>query len=434
VSGGVQAWVLYIPEDGVGIQCMQTWIPFHTKWDLPDSDAEGFINTQSHLRSMDVRNTSSRKMMLRANVGVLGEMWLPAESEVCEPENVPEDVCLLRRKYAVSLPRETGEKTFTLEEELSAPDGMETILYYCLCPEIQEQKVMSDKVVFRGAANLRLLYQGQDDQLHTWDAAVPFSQYSELDREYGAGATAQITPAVTGVETELDQEGRLHLKAGIAGQYMICDPVEFETVEDAYSPLRAVQPRMGRMVLPVMLDTQKQTITAEQTIPICGSVVSMAFLQDHPYRVLDTDGMAITVPGQFQAICRDENGMLQYASARWEGKWQLPADDGGVVIAVATACGKPQAAFDGSGMVLCADTQVELATLSAEGIPMVTGLELGELIPADPARPSLILRRAGKDSLWELAKKSGSAPERIQAVNCLEGEPDPGQMLLIPVL
>lgn len=435
VSGGVQAWVLYVPVDGEGIQCIQTWIPYHAKWDLPDTDADGTINAQCLLRSMDARNTSSRKLMLRVNVGVLGEMWIPAESDLYEPVDIPEDICLLRRKYSAMLPKETGEKAFTIEEELTIPPaGIETLLHYCLHPEVQEQKILTDKVVFRGTAQLHILHQGKDGQLHTWDAEIPFSQYSELDREYGAGATARITPAVTGVEAELDQEGRVHLKAGITGQYMICDPVDFEAVEDAYSPLRSVQPHMEPMVLPVMLNEQKQSLPAEQSVPVCGSMVDMAFLQDHPYRVLGAEGMTMAVPGQFQVLCRDENGALQYASARWEGQWQLPGDDRGMVMATATAGNKPQAAFDGSGMFLSTDSKLEAVTLSGEGIPMVTGLELGELTPADPSRPSMILRRAGKDSLWELAKKTGSTPERIQSINRLEGEPDPGQMLLIPVL
>lgn len=435
VSGGVQAWVLYVPEDGVGVQCMQTWIPFHAKWDLPDTDTDGFIITQCHLRSLDVRNTSSRKLMLRANVGVLGEMWIPAECDLYEPEGIPEDMCLLRRKYAVRLPKEIGEKAFAVEEELTVPQpGIENLIHYTLQPEVQEQKILSDKMVFRGAAHLHVLYQGQDGQMHTWDTELPFSQYSELDREYDAGATALITPSVTGVEAELDMEGRVHLKAGITGQYMICEPMEVESVEDAYSPLRAVASRMDYMNLPVIRNTQKQTLTAEQTIPVCGTVVDMTFLQDHPYQAPDAESVTLAVPGQFQVLCRDENGALQYASARWEDKWQLPGDDGGMIMATATAYSKPQAAHDGSGTVINTDTRLEAVMLSAEGISMVTDLELGERMPADPARPSLILRRAGKDSLWELAKKSGSTPARIQTVNGLEGEPDPSQMLLIPVL
>ena len=75
----------------------------------------------------------------------------------------------------------------------------------------------------------------------------------------------------------------------------------------------------------------------------------------------------------------------------------------------------------------------QAVTTAEEGMNMVTGLELGEMSRLDPSRPSLIMRRAGNDSLWELAKKSGSTVEAIRAANGLMEEPKQGRMLLIPV-
>ena len=68
-----------------------------------------------------------------------------------------------------------------------------------------------------------------------------------------------------------------------------------------------------------------------------------------------------------------------------------------------------------------------------DGIPMVTGLELGEFREPNPNRPSLILRRAGEDTLWEIAKSSGSTVADIQKANNLQTEPEADRMLLIPV-
>ena len=65
---------------------------------------------------------------------------------------------------------------------------------------------------------------------------------------------------------------------------------------------------------------------------------------------------------------------------------------------------------------------------------MVTGLELMQSKQPDPGRPSLILRRAGENSLWELAKASGSTMDAIRRANNLSGEPARDQMLLIPVI
>ena len=80
-----------------------------------------------------------------------------------------------------------------------------------------------------------------------------------------------------------------------------------------------------------------------------------------------------------------------------------------------------------------ADLMADTRVVAQQGIPMVTGLELGDQSPLDPNRPSLILRRVGEDSLWDIAKETGATVEDIREANSLMGEPEPGQMLLIPV-
>ncbi len=68
-----------------------------------------------------------------------------------------------------------------------------------------------------------------------------------------------------------------------------------------------------------------------------------------------------------------------------------------------------------------------------DGLSVVTGLEMGEIEEPDPNRPSLVLCRAGEESLWSLAKRTGSTVEAIKKANNLETEPEGKQLLLIPV-
>ena len=96
--------------------------------------------------------------------------------------------------------------------------------------------------------------------------------------------------------------------------------------------------------------------------------------------------------------------------------------------------GKPQVNLMSGAAALTADLKLTTETGFKGAIPMVTGLELGELQQPDPNRPSLILRRSGGQSLWELAKTHGSTVEAIRGANRLETEPDETQMLLIPVV
>ena len=76
---------------------------------------------------------------------------------------------------------------------------------------------------------------------------------------------------------------------------------------------------------------------------------------------------------------------------------------------------------------------LQLTTTGGQGIAMVTALEQPADVVPDPQRPSLVLRRAMGESLWDIAKKSGSTMAAIRSANKLQEEPKPGQILLIPV-
>ena len=93
----------------------------------------------------------------------------------------------------------------------------------------------------------------------------------------------------------------------------------------------------------------------------------------------------------------------------------------------------PQALPSVGSVTMQAETEVSLNVTSIQGLSMVTGLELGEGKNMDENRPSLILRRVGDIGLWDMAKMSGSTIDSIRQANNMEGEPTPGQMLLIPI-
>ena len=91
VSGGVMAWVMYMPEGESGIgQMVQAWLPFQTKWDLPPTKHDGTIRILPLLESVDARTTSARKIIVRANISLLGEAFVQDKVKVCVPDEVPD--------------------------------------------------------------------------------------------------------------------------------------------------------------------------------------------------------------------------------------------------------------------------------------------------------------------------------------------------------
>lgn len=435
-SGGMMVWVLYAPEDSSQPQSVQGWIPFQMRWDLPENTPEGTLRLRCLTRFVDGRSTSPRKILVRAGLAVLAEAVAPEELTAAQPKQRSEKIALLENTYPVRLIKEAGEKTFRLEEELYLPDSVPNIaelITWRLNPRITDQRLLGDKAVLRGNGNLHILYRSEEGQLHNWDFEVPFSQYAELRGEYGSDARMDMALMPTSLELERRENGNLDLRGAMTAQYQITDKEPLTLVEDAYSPSWELTLQQEDLNPPVVLENRRENLYGEQTLSSTANVTAdTQFLPDFPRQRHSESGVELEYPGQFQVLYYDENGHLQGATARWEGRQTLQADANSRILAIPQ--GSDAQAITGNGRIqLKTELPVELTTTARQTIPMVTGVELGQPKQPDSNRPSLILRRAGEARLWDIAKASGSTMEAIRRANGLSGEPNPEQILLIPV-
>ena len=437
VSGGVMAWVLYLPEGEMEPRTVDTWIPFQIRWDFPQTQRDGAIWVEALLKSIDARSVSARKLMVRSVVSVAGCALEPTAVEVFAPDSVPEDVYLLSRTYPMEIPRESGEKTFNLDEELPLPgncQGARRLLHYSLHPEITDQKIMADKVVFRGTAHVHALGKLEDGTVKSYHLELPFSQYGDLEREYDPNATLRIIPAVTNLDMELQENGMLRIKAGLVGQYVIYDHKLISVVEDAYSPHRTVKLHTMPLQIPSVLEQKQESIQANAVLEgISGDPVDVSFMADHPRLDRRGDGVDMQLQGTFQTLYYDDEGNLTGGNVRWgeDCRMDMPRD-----VKLAATCrmtGIPQEDPGMDGIRLRMDMSLDTIATEESGVNMVTGLELGEITPSTPDTPSLILRRVWEESLWDMAKQYGSTEDAIRKANSLTDEPVPGQILIIPV-
>lgn len=425
VTGGIMAWVLYQPEDGSAPRVVEGWMPFQMRWDFPGSQRDGLLLVSLWLRNMEARCISARKLMLRGDVAVHLQALQPDSLELFTPGQLPERVQLLKNTYPLQLLSEAGEKAFLIDEDLQPPEDLEQILYYTLQPMIHDKKVVADKVVFRGSALLHMLYMSVDGKISVWDYEMPFSQFAELDREY-VQASARVLPAVTSMELEKGEQTGLRLKAGVTGQYAVSRDDEAELVEDAYCPGCETSMQTEQITIPVSRETARQTVTAQ--IPVEGSILDAGFLPGVPMMTRQADEASTDLSGHFQVLYRDEEGALQGSNLRWEGEVPMPAASGMQLMMQSPE--RPQITANGVRTEFLLEGQSD----SGEEKTVVSGLDVAEDMSADPNRPSLILRRAGENSLWEIARQSGSTVDRIREVNGLQELPDPDRMLLIPVI
>lgn len=436
VSGGVMAWVLYAPADGGEPVTVEAWLPVQMKWNLSDSKREGTLRTSMQLRSIDARSLSARKLMVRANLDVLTEAMEPWEAEYRVAQQVPEDVQLLKRCYPARLPRETGEKTFLMEETLPFPAGSvapEKLVSYSLQPKVTEEKVVGGKAVFRGEAVFHVLYRGVDGKYHSLDFDVPYSQFSDLDRDYEANATLSVMMVVSNLEPEL-QEGGIQLKCGMVAQYLVYDICTIEIPQDAYSPVRRVDIEQENLELPMQLDSGRRNLSCDAHFSgVVGTVVDACVHGEHPIVRRAGELTELELSGTAQLLYYDTQDNLQVATARWQDTWEYPAARAVSIMGTMQSMEKPIITAGADGIALHAEVEVEAVTTAGQALPMIATLTMGEVEQPRENRPSLILRRAGEVSLWELAKESGSTVEAIKKANHLTEEPLDDRMLLIPV-
>lgn len=436
-SGGMMVWVLYAPEDGTEERCIEGWIPFQMRWDLPENSPEGVARIHCIPRFVDARSVSARKIMVRAGTAAQAEAFVPRSLELWEPETVPENVELLQTRWPVRMAMEAGERTFLLDEELelsgAAPDP-EKIIYFRMEPKLAEKKVLGNKLVFRGNGNLHILCQCAGGALYSWDQELPFSQFAELDGEYGPDAQSDLNLSPTSLELELGENGRLRFKGGVVAQYLITDKQMLTAAEDAYSPNREVQLRMETAEVPAVLENRRENIYGEQTIPADAErIADISFQPDFPRQRSGENGVELELPGQFQVLYYGTDGTLRAGTARWEGRQHVSADENTRLLVMPGPAEAPRAVSSGGQITLSGEVPLEMIAVANQSIPMVTGLELMESRQKDPDRPSLILRRTGEERLWDIAKASGSTMEAIRRLNGITEEPVPDRLLLIPV-
>ncbi len=424
LTGGVMVWAMYQPEDGSGIRSVEGWIPFQARWDIPEQEHDGVILASCYLQAMDGRSLSARKLMARANVTLCCRAMSQKQVDICQSEGVQEDVQLRKQDCSVLLPREAGEKMLSLEETITAPAGSapKKLLHYCLKPQVADCKLMADRAVFRGSAQGHVLYRCEDGSIRTWELDLPFSQYTELEREYGEEARLQVNVLPTGLEMELGEDSSLHIKASMIGQYLVFDNQNFQVATDAYSPDREVKAELTQLELPQVTDLIKMELHADGSNAGPG-VMDWGFSLNTPQIREEAGVLTAQLAGAWQHMTEDGDGNVTAQSVPWQESRELGAGEQARLFAWQSQQSTP----DQAQIALQGYAQ-EMLTL-----PMVTGLSMGKEKEKDEDRPGVVLRRYGDQSLWELAKQYATTQEKILDANGLTGEPEQGSWLLIPV-
>lgn len=438
VSGTVQAGALIVCEDG-SVQRIEAEIPFSVRRDFQKQTDDCIMQCSCTLRSVDARLLNSRKALLRVSVSCTLCVYAP---KTCTSYGISEPAPNLQLKRTVlplRMPVQLGEKSFPINEVLEVPNGKQDIVRLLKClyrTEIDEQRMIGNKAVFKGALFVHALCEGEDGELFSCDWSVPFSQYAELERELDEG-DLRTELALTSAAAEPDSQygaRRLLIGANLLAQCTVFSVQNVSVIEDAFCTDAEFVPTFEEWSMTGILDQQdfRETATAESDLA-AQRIVDCGILPDEAVMQRDGDQMQIELPITCSVLYYDPDGKLQGKLLRTSVQMQTQLADNAQCSVAQASGGEPFCSAGSGGFSLRIPVRVSVDSFAEHAIRAVSGGEItGE---KEARRPAVLLRLTEKEeSVWEIAKSCRANMELITAANELNGASVPaGTLLLIPM-
>ena len=195
--GLLKVTILYQPEGTGGVERMEATLPFDAAPELPGLTRQSLLYVCPKVLGTETRLLNPRKILVRVAYQLDLTAFGPAEqgvpSQVDEPG--PYGICQKTGEWHSDETVHVQEKNFTYQDTLVLPGGRpdaERLLAARTACACHEAKVIGSKLVFKGEAAVRLLYQAEDGTVQTADFTCPIP--SSWTPEKTARTAAQTSP------------------------------------------------------------------------------------------------------------------------------------------------------------------------------------------------------------------------------------------------
>lgn len=444
LTGIFKMSVLYLPDGETGMRHLDVAVPFSCAAEGRDVGPACTVVAEARLCRADTRALNPRKVLVRAEAAVDVTVFAPRSETVYSHvlTGEEESVEQLTETQEVYLTACVQEKPFPFSDEVNLSAGKPAaveLLKSRVHLSHGDSKIIGNKLIFKGSANVNLLYRGEDDRVYTVGAELPFSQIMEIS---GASEEAEcdLILAITGDECLLTSagEGRVvSVELEVMAQAVVRELRTLELLTDAYStrePLAAewtgcpIDKKMDRGVRSQTVREGWETPVSLREITDCRMAVGQVTQER------EGDRLVLTAQVELQVLAVDEEGeniSLQHTVSvpcpleLPDGCRCLCRCEGGSDVYASPAAGGVEVRFT---------LDFRYCALSRRQITFLSGLRPGEASADAGEQPSLVLRMLEEgERLWDVAKAYGTTIMDIISANELEDESAAaGKLLLIP--
>ncbi len=442
VSGCVRASILYQPEDGEGLKCMETSLPFAAQAEAPGFTSQGQVSAAVRLRSADARVLNPRKVLLRADLAIDITALQPVELEICQGilEGGEQGVQQQIQQQEADPLCAVEEKPFTFSEQIRVAGNqpLARLLSLRAEPVCTESKLIGAKLIFKGEVNVQMLYQGEDGSLMAQRQSLPFSQTMEVN---GAGedGVCRVQVVLSEVEGRPSEDGRtVDLNLDLLAQAEVRCRRTLRLLRDAYSTAREMDVKQAVHTLQRLEEDSVRPQNVRELLEtgtLARSVVDAWVTLGEITRSREGEQMVLTAQACLTVLYLDEEEKLQSIQKTIPVSIRADCPEGRVCLCWCQFPDEVFAAPSAGGVEVRFNVEFHCVTLSQQRVNCVSSAQIGEeRSRPDGSQPSVVLRLAlPGEGLWDIAKTYGTTSQEIIQANELEEGPLPaGRMLLIP--
>ncbi len=451
-TGTANVKILYLPEEGNCPKCIETKFDFKDNFDFPEGEGLSF-NVKGTTEHIEFSLINSRKMNVKLVVSVSVRAFRVQEKNlVCD---VPASCPLKVRKKPLEIYQLLADtvRELVVSDEIEVPGAkpdVGEIIKIDAKAVKGDCKIMSSKMLLKGALSLRTLYQslGGDDGVQSMEHEIPFSEVIDLEG-VGEDCLCHVAYQVKDLYYTLkeNQSGAprlISLDVILRAEILASKTRSFSVVDDCYSVSGRAEIKRENFVLDEVLcegvshQTVKEILALPENAPEVGAVYR---LECKPkIQEIAIENGKLLAKGKLIAFVlygsvEGEEPMYSLVG-EFDFTHTVPADGATEDVFCECAVTDQNVSF-----VLNGGAEIELRCMlefytravKKQEISLITGCELQEEAGEEVPRGLVIYFAQKGDTLWDIAKFYRTDMEKIIQLNQLEKEYIlPGQKILIP--
>ncbi len=448
VEGMIKGIVLYIAEGEHSMRKLDVAVPFFHTFDAEGVTPDSKVIVKSCLRAFDVREINPRKVSVRASVEVSYRAYERAEEVICGGviDADKYGVCTKARKVYGYRPIIIREKSFSISDDIEF-SGDEMNLSTILLGEVSltqtETKIIGNKSILKGVADVSYVYSTEDGMLHSDERELPFSHILDIDGMDDSHELC-VELAVTGFDfdPQYDAAGNArYMTVSITGEATatVFEQSEQEAIEDAYSTMYGFEVERRSVPVSKYIDKFEKRAPVSESIETGNGIkrvldVSVSLFA--PVKRRENDNEILSSDAQIFVMYIGEDDLTYGASRRISVVCPMELSENHNYEASARVRGRSYSIGRDNEINVRFFVDFGITEVESQNAAIVSAMEVDtEKFTDRKARASITVKRINKGcDVWSLAKEHGTTIEEIASANGIseEGYIPCGKMLIIP--